>query len=96
MQSITACNAITLVFIERKKKVGQYVKNTGRWECYQMKLVLNANEATLSIPTEVLLFKDVKQHQLRGSGHQNFDFDLCTFPSGKINRLPNILLTLRC
>lgn len=96
MQSITVCNAITLVFIERKKKVGQYVKNTGRWECYQMKLLLNANEATLSISTEVLLFKEVRQHQLRDAGHQNFDFDLCTFPSGKINRLPNILLTLRC
>lgn len=56
------------------------MKNTGRWKCSQIQLLLNANETIQSIPKEVLIFvfKDARQHQLRGAGHQNFDFNSCT------------------
>lgn len=52
------------------------MKDTGCCECSQIQLPLNPNEATLSIPTEVLLlaFKDGRQHQLGGAEHQNFYF----------------------
>lgn len=56
MRSITVSNATTLLFIKRKKKAGQYVKNTGHWECSQMQLLLNPTETTQCVPTEVLLF----------------------------------------
>lgn len=80
MQSKIACNAVTLLFIKRKGKVGRYVKDTGHWEHSQMQLLLNSNEATLSNPSEVLLlaFKDDRQRQLGGAVHQMFDFDSCT------------------
>lgn len=79
MQSIIVCNASTLLFIQRKQKVGQYVKDTGHWEHSQMQLLLNPNEATLSNPSEVLrlAFKDGRQCQLGGAMHQIFDFDSC-------------------
>lgn len=80
MQSTTVCNAATLLFIKRKGKVGQYLKDTGHWECSQMQLPLSPNDTTLSTPTEgvLLAFTDRRQHQLGGAEHQNFDFDSCT------------------
>lgn len=91
MQSITVCNAATLLLIKRKGKVGQYVKDTGLWECSQMQLSLNPNEATLSIPAEVVLlaFKDGRQHQLGVQCTKTLI--LIHVPSGNGSRFPNNL-----
>lgn len=43
-----------------------------------MQFPINPYKATLSIPMEVVLFVFKDARQLRGEGHQKFDFDLCT------------------
>ena len=65
------------------------MKDTGFWECSQVHLPLNPNDATPSIPTEVVLlaFKDGRHHQLGVRCTKTLI--LIHVPSGNGSRFPS-------